>query len=357
MESTYGIGETARRTGLSVSALRFYDREGVLVPAHVDPRSGYRRYAVDQLAAGRLVARLRRVGLPLGDVVRVLAHRHEPDVVRAVLDRHLGRLEHGLALARRELSAVLHDLDHGEQIMPTSFTVPAVDLEAALRSVRFAVGDHPDLPALHGVLLDLHGSELRAVATDRYRLAVSTATVTRSTDGISAHRDDVTALVPAAFVDDVLTSCADAGDAPVTVSIGPDVAVGIGGRVLTTARIDEPFPRWEPLVDLKAPHQVTLKIAELRDDVLAAASSPRERNGVHYESCMFRVSGDGLVWLAPQDDTQGAIGVNRDFLLEAIDALHGQQLLLRLNSPTAPLALSSPDRPGALSILMPVHLD
>jgi hypothetical protein len=35
-----GIGELSRTSGLSVSALRFYDREGVLAPAEVDPLTG-----------------------------------------------------------------------------------------------------------------------------------------------------------------------------------------------------------------------------------------------------------------------------------------------------------------------------
>ena len=360
MESTYGIGETARRTGLSVSALRFYDREGVLVPAHVDPRSGYRRYAADQVAVGRLVARLRRVGLPLPDVERVLAHRHAPDVVRAVLDGHLARLEHGLALARHELSAVRQDLDHGEQTMTTTttttVTVPAADLEAALRGVRFAVGvDAPAMPALGGVLLDLQGDVLRLVATDRYRLAVSTAVVVRDAD--ASVGADVTALVPAAFADDVLTVCATAtGDTSVSLSLGPDVTVAVGGRVLTTSPIDEPFPQWEALVDLRTRYQLTLDVTTLRDGALAAVTTTRQRNGVDYPACVFRVSGDGLVWSAA-DDTVGGVAVNRDFLLEAVDALDGEQLVLGLTGPTSPLALTSPERPGALSILMPVHLE
>ena len=360
MESTYGIGETARRTGLSVSALRFYDREGVLVPAHVDPRSGYRRYAADQVAVGRLVARLRRVGLPLPDVERVLAHRHAPDVVRAVLDGHLARLEHGLALARHELSAVRQDLDHGEQTMTTTttttVTVPAADLEAALRGVRFAVGvDAPAMPALGGVLLDLQGDVLRLVATDRYRLAVSTAVVVRDADASAGA--DVTALVPAAFADDVLTACATAtGDTSVSLSLGPDVTVAVGGRVLTTSPIDEPFPQWEALVDLRTRYQLTLDVTTLRDGALAAVTTTRQRNGVDYPACVFRVSGDGLVWSAA-DDTVGGVAVNRDFLLEAVDALAGAQLVLGLTGPTSPLALTSPERPGALSILMPVHLE
>lgn len=50
------IGEMARDSGLNVSALRFYDGAGVLVPAWVDPVSGYRWYGPEQLEESQLLA-------------------------------------------------------------------------------------------------------------------------------------------------------------------------------------------------------------------------------------------------------------------------------------------------------------
>lgn len=67
------IGEFARRARLSPRALRIYDRMGILVPEQVDPPSGYRRYGEQQLGTARLVAWLRRLDMPLGDVARVVA--------------------------------------------------------------------------------------------------------------------------------------------------------------------------------------------------------------------------------------------------------------------------------------------
>ena len=96
-DSLLAIGAVARASGLPVTALRFYDGAGVLVPAFVDPRTGYRRYAPSQVAVARLVARLRRVGMPL-DSVRALLAGAEPG---PVLDAHLARLEDGLVAARR----------------------------------------------------------------------------------------------------------------------------------------------------------------------------------------------------------------------------------------------------------------
>ena len=59
------IGDFARASGLTPKALRLYDDLGLLRPAEVDPSSGYRRYAPEQLGQARLVATLRLVGMPL----------------------------------------------------------------------------------------------------------------------------------------------------------------------------------------------------------------------------------------------------------------------------------------------------
>ena len=49
----------------------------MLVPALVDPVTGYRWYTDDQVAPARLVAGLRRVGMPLAEIGAALRHRSE----------------------------------------------------------------------------------------------------------------------------------------------------------------------------------------------------------------------------------------------------------------------------------------
>jgi protein phosphatase len=66
------IGEFARASRLSAKALRLYDELGLLRPVVVDPANGYRRYAPDQLERARLVAWLRRVGMPLAEIAHVV---------------------------------------------------------------------------------------------------------------------------------------------------------------------------------------------------------------------------------------------------------------------------------------------
>jgi PPM family protein phosphatase len=66
------IGEFARLARLSQKALRLYDELGLLPPFRVDEWSGYRYYAPSQLERARLVAWLRRAGMPLAQIGTVL---------------------------------------------------------------------------------------------------------------------------------------------------------------------------------------------------------------------------------------------------------------------------------------------
>ena len=57
-----GIGDFSRMTYLTVKALRHYQDVGVLVPASVDPSSGYRSYHLDQVPTSQVIRRLRERG-------------------------------------------------------------------------------------------------------------------------------------------------------------------------------------------------------------------------------------------------------------------------------------------------------
>ena len=65
-------GDFARASGLSRKALRLYDELGLLRPVRVDPCTGYRSYEPGQLEQARLVAWLRRLGMPLAEIRHVI---------------------------------------------------------------------------------------------------------------------------------------------------------------------------------------------------------------------------------------------------------------------------------------------
>ncbi|MCB5166540.1 protein phosphatase 2C domain-containing protein [Streptomyces bambusae] len=67
------IGAFAKASRLSPKALRLYDELGLLTPARVDLVTGYRLYGPEQLDQARLVAWLRRLGMPLARIQHVCA--------------------------------------------------------------------------------------------------------------------------------------------------------------------------------------------------------------------------------------------------------------------------------------------
>ena len=64
----FSIGEFAQLTRVSVKMLRHYDAIGLLPPAWVDPRTGYRWYSATQLPAVNRILLLRELGFGLDEI-------------------------------------------------------------------------------------------------------------------------------------------------------------------------------------------------------------------------------------------------------------------------------------------------
>jgi DNA polymerase-3 subunit beta len=343
-----GIGEMARATGLSVSALRFYDGAGVLVPAAVDPVTGYRRYADAQIRTARLVAGLRRVGMPLAGITRAV---RDPSCVRGLLDQHLRHLEDGLADARRELSRLHALLDQEERVM-TRATLPAAALAAALDAVRFAASTDPALPMLGGVLLETEPGAITLVTTDRFRLAVAGAAA-------AVEGPPVRVVLPLPLADEIRALLT--GDGAATLDLTAEhVAVAAAGERAEGVPLDTDFPDHRRLLrDSAAAERVTVDVAALRAAVTAAAPVWREHDGTAYPISILTVDPAGGVRLAAESewtaDTGAHVAVNREFLLEALDAGGAGQLVLELDGPIMPLAVRTPGDGDRFSVLMPVR--
>lgn len=106
------IGEFARRSRLSLKALRLYDERGVLVPSRVDQASGYRYYDTAQLDEARLVVMLRQLQLPLATVKELLACDPADAATRIAEHWRAAEAAHD---ARRELAGYLVDRLNGKR--------------------------------------------------------------------------------------------------------------------------------------------------------------------------------------------------------------------------------------------------
>jgi DNA-binding transcriptional MerR regulator len=102
MAGWYGPGEMAKRLGVSVKALRVYERAGLVTPDRT--AAGYRVYGPAHAARLHQVLALKRLGLSLMEIARLLDGRFAS--LEAVLALQQRVLEARAAEARRGLALV-----------------------------------------------------------------------------------------------------------------------------------------------------------------------------------------------------------------------------------------------------------
>ena len=76
-----GIGQLAKRGGVGIDTVRYYERNGLLTPRTRLP-SGYRRYGELELARLRFIRRAQALGFTLKEVRELLSLSAQRDVGR-----------------------------------------------------------------------------------------------------------------------------------------------------------------------------------------------------------------------------------------------------------------------------------
>lgn len=124
---TLRIGEVARRAGVGIDALRFYEREGLIARPARDPSSGYRAYSADVVRTVRFIQEAQALGFTLKETAELLRLSNDrttscSDVRKAAqskltdIERRIGRLQ-GMRAALRSLVDTCGD-DGSERACP-----------------------------------------------------------------------------------------------------------------------------------------------------------------------------------------------------------------------------------------------
>ncbi len=341
----------ARRSGLSVSAVRFYSDRGLLPPADIDPASGYRTYDVDQVEDAVVIRDLRRLGMALTEVETFLPST--PEVRRAIVEDHLRDLEHRLHDARAVAHTLQARLGRPERTMTTpTMTVAAHELGRALDQVLPAVSRDDGQPMLGCVLIEGRGGSLRLVATDRYRLAVR---------DLAAEGDPAAATFTALIEADALRAWRRElpGQGRMAVGVERDALVVRGeGVELRRPRVTGSFPDYEAvLTPLEHAHEILVERRVLQvaldhfawqgDAVLLSAAAGE----------LTLVRRDERLRVAARHDAPSLhVALDPTFASEAVAAAIGPDLAIEVAEPLHPVVFRSADDGTFTSLLMPVAL-
>src|SRR5215472_7143349 len=133
MDVLLTIGDFAKMTYLSIKALRHYHDIGLLIPADVDPETGYRRYRADQVPAAQVIRRLRDLGMPLEDVKAVL-DAPDLDARNAGIGAHLRRMEQQLEQTQATVASLRRLLEQPPPAVAVEYRATWPARVLALRS-------------------------------------------------------------------------------------------------------------------------------------------------------------------------------------------------------------------------------
>lgn len=106
-DKLYRIGMFAGMNHVTVKTLRYYDEEGLLRPASIDPESGYRYYTLSQMEVLHQILALKDMGLKIDEIREILNGADERELLKrkktqimlqiANLTSHLAQVEQALA--------------------------------------------------------------------------------------------------------------------------------------------------------------------------------------------------------------------------------------------------------------------
>ena len=115
------VGELAKRTGLTVRTLHYYDEIGLLSPSH-HTETGHRLYAPGDVARLQQIMSLRQLGFSLEEVRDCL--KRDDFSPQHVIRLHLARLREQIELQRRlcdRLEALAARLSAAEEVSVEKF--------------------------------------------------------------------------------------------------------------------------------------------------------------------------------------------------------------------------------------------
>lgn len=91
-EGLLKIGLFSRLTAISIRMLRYYQEKQVLMPASIDPFTGHRFYAVEQVMQAHWIRRLRDAGFAVNEIYEVMDSRSDPERLHLLMSARRSQL-------------------------------------------------------------------------------------------------------------------------------------------------------------------------------------------------------------------------------------------------------------------------
>jgi len=237
--------------------------------------------------------------------------------------------------------------------------IPRKELARLLEKTHFSMAQQDVRYYLNGMLLEIDGAMLRAVATDGHRLALCEATLE------SKAKTSQQVIVPRKGVLELQRVLTDEGTA--AVAIGSNhVRAQIGDVRFTSKLIDGRFPEYSRVI----PAAPGAAIRADRDILRQALQRTAILSNEKYRGIRINVRNNAITVQAHNPEQEEAeeeievsyegaeleVGFNVNYLLDALSAIDGQEVELGLTDSNSSCLIRSPGNASARYVVMPMRL-
>ena len=237
--------------------------------------------------------------------------------------------------------------------------IPRKDLARLLEKTHFSMAQQDVRYYLNGMLLEIDGAMLRAVATDGHRLALCEAALE------SKAKTSQQVIVPRKGVLELQRVLNEEGTAAVAIGTN-HVRAQIGDVRFTSKLIDGRFPEYSRVI----PAAPSAAIRADRDILRQALQRTAILSNEKYRGIRINVRNNAITVQAHNPEQEEAeeeievsytgseleVGFNVNYLLDALAAIEGQEVELGLTDSNSSCLIRSPGDSSARYVVMPMRL-
>ena len=242
----------------------------------------------------------------------------------------------------------------------TTLTLSGKELKELLTRTQFAMAQQDVRYYLNGLLLEIRANRVRTVATDGHRLAM--AELRRDT-GV---KKDIQVILPRKTVLE-LQRLVEGDDSEIKIQLSANqVQVDLDGLKLTSKLIEGRFPDYERVI----PEGSDKTVHGDRGRVRAALSRAAILSNEKFRGVRLTLSGSTLKIQTQNPEQEEAeeevevqysgtpleIGFNVGYLLDALDAIEGNEFQMELRSPDASGLVYDAANNANKFVVMPMRL-
>ena len=231
-----------------------------------------------------------------------------------------------------------------------------------IEQVSFAMAHQDVRVFLNGMLLEVGGDILKAVATDGHRLAMASQTCETNADSGVIKQ----AIVPRKAVME-MARLLDEEDETLSIHLGGShLKLTKGGITLTTKLVDGQFPDYEKVVPKDASRVLDGDRNTLKQGFQRASILSNEK----YRGVRLAISPDSLMIQANNPEQEEAeetvpvqfsgdqleIGFNVSYLLDVLSVIDSDQVQISVSDANSSALLEGVDDNNAVYVVMPMRL-